>query len=59
VNHQLYGKLIEDLENDHTQKQDWYPKNNGDVYGLLLNWKQKPQNLMRVHRTNSDGVAFS
>jgi hypothetical protein len=56
---QRYGKLIEDLENDHTQKQDRYPKNLVDAYGLLLNWKQNPQNLMGVIGTNSDGVAFS
>jgi hypothetical protein len=54
-----YGKLIEDLENDFTQRRDNYPKTLVDTYNLLVHWKQDPPNLMRVLGTNNDGVAFA
>ncbi len=54
-----YGKLIEDLENDFTQRRDNYPKTLVDAYNLLVHWKQDPRNLMRVLGTNNDGVAFT
>ena len=41
-----YGKLLENMENDYTQKQDRYPKTVNDAYSLMLNWKQDPQNMM-------------
>jgi hypothetical protein len=56
-----YGKLIEDLENDYTQRRDNYTKTLVDAYyNLLVHWKQEPRNLMRVlGTTNNDGVAFA
>jgi siderophore synthetase component len=54
-----YGKLIEDLENDFTQRRNNYPKTLVDAYNLLVHWKQDPWNLMRVLGTNNDGVAFA
>jgi hypothetical protein len=54
-----YGKLIEDLENDFTQRPENYPKTLVDAYNLLVHWKQDPRNLMRVLGTNNDGVAFA
>lgn len=54
-----YGKLLEDLENDFTQRRDNYPKTLVDAYNLLVHWKQDPRNLMRVLGTSSDGVAFA
>jgi hypothetical protein len=55
-----YGKLIEDLENDFTQRpRANYPKTPVDAYNLLVHWKQDPRNLTRVLGTNNDGVAFA
>jgi hypothetical protein len=31
-----YGKLVEDLENDHIQGSDKYPKTLTDAYSLLV-----------------------
>jgi hypothetical protein len=53
-----YGKLVEDLENDYTQRVDKFPKTIVDSYSLLLHWKQNPRNLMRAIGTN-DGVSFA
>jgi hypothetical protein len=41
-----YGKLVEDLENEYTQRVDKFPKTVVDSYSLLLHWKQNPRNLM-------------
>jgi hypothetical protein len=54
-----YGKLIEDLDNDFTQRRDNYPETLVDAYNLLVHWKQDPRNLMRALGTNNDGVAFA
>jgi hypothetical protein len=43
-----YGRLIEDLENSYTQGDDKFPKTMTEAYNLLVNWKQNPQNYMRV-----------
>jgi hypothetical protein len=54
-----YGKLIEDLETEFTQRRANYPKTLVDAYNLLVYWKQDPWNLMRELGTNNDGVAFA
>jgi hypothetical protein len=54
-----HGKLIEDLENDHVQRNDKYPKTLVEAYDLLIHWKQDPNNLMHVVGSSSDGVAFT
>jgi hypothetical protein len=45
-NRNRFGKLIENLENDHTQGQDCYPKTLTAAYSLLTNWKQDARNIM-------------
>jgi len=54
-----FGKLIEDLENDFTQKQDKWPKDLNAAYHLLVNWKQDIRNMVRLtaHAAN-DGINF-
>ena len=54
-----YGKLVEDLENDHIQGSDKYPKTLTNAYSLLVHWKQSPKNLMRALGGNNDGLAFT
>jgi hypothetical protein len=54
-----YRKLIENLENDHVQRNDKYPKTLVEAYNLLIHWKQDPKNLMQVLGSTSDGVAFT
>jgi hypothetical protein len=54
-----YGRLLENLENDFTQKTDRWSKTINDAYSLLVNWKQDPRNLMQVLGASSDGVAFT
>ncbi len=54
-----YGKLVEDIENAHTQGTNRYPTNLNDAYNLLVHWKQNPQNLLRVLGATADGVAFA
>jgi hypothetical protein len=54
-----YGKLIEDLENDHVQRNDKYPKTLVEAYNLLIHWKQDPKHLMRVLGSSGDGLAFA
>jgi hypothetical protein len=54
-----YGKLLENLENEFTQKTDKWPKTITDAYSLLLNWKQDPRNLLQIVGASSDGVAFT
>lgn len=41
-----HGKLIKDLENSHTQKQDKHLSALTDAHNLLVQWKQDPRNLM-------------
>jgi hypothetical protein len=53
-----YGKLIENLENDHTQGQDRYPKTLTSAYSLLTNWKQDATNHMRFLGPSNDGITF-
>jgi hypothetical protein len=54
-----YGKLIEDIENSHVQKNDKYPKTLVEAYNLLVHWKQD-KNLLGANDTaGSDGVAFA
>jgi hypothetical protein len=54
-----YGKLLENLENDYTQKNHRWPKTITDAYSLLIKWKQDPRNLLQVVGTSSDGIAFA
>ena len=54
-----YGKLLENLENECTQKTDKWPKTITDAYSLLLNWKQDPRHLLRVVGVSSDSVALT
>ena len=54
-----YGKLIEDLENEHTQGVNKYPHTLTTAYSLLVHWKQNPKNLTRMLGSNNDGVAFT
>jgi hypothetical protein len=53
-----HGKLIEDLENDHLQRNDKYPKTLVEACNLLIHWKQDPKNLM-IGSPTSDGMAFA
>ncbi len=43
-----YGTLIEDLVTDFVQGQDHYPRTVTSAYNLLIQWKQKAQNLLRA-----------
>jgi len=54
-----YGKILEDLENDHTQKQDRFPKTLDEAYLLLVHWKQNPCNMARGLGSSNDGVSFT
>jgi hypothetical protein len=53
-----YGRMLEDLKNSFTQGVDKYPKNMTDAYNLLVNWKQNPQNYLRVVDSTYDGAMF-
>ena len=53
-----FGCYLEDLENDFTQGVDQYPKSQVDAHHVLENWKQDPQNLVRLTGGN-DGVQFT
>ena len=53
-----FGRYLEDLENDFTQGIDQYPKSRVDAHQVLANWKQDPQNLVRLTGSN-DGVQFT
>jgi hypothetical protein len=50
--------MLEDLENSFTQNVDKYPKTMTDAYNLLVNWKQNPQNYLRVVDNTYDGAMF-
>jgi hypothetical protein len=54
-----YGVLVQDLENNFTQKVDKWPKTLVDAYSLLMNWKRYSSNTTRTTGTGSDGVAFA
>jgi hypothetical protein len=55
-----FGKLVEDIENDHIRGIDKYPKTILDAYSLLVHWKQDPKNLIRIlGGVSNDGVAFA
>lgn len=56
-----YGKLIEDLENSHTQGDNKYPRMLPLAYNLLVHWKQQQHQQSRPPSTphGSDGVAFA
>jgi hypothetical protein len=47
-----YASLLQDLENDHLQGQDNYPKTITAAYNVLTNWKQDPRSVMRVGDAN-------
>jgi hypothetical protein len=49
---------MEDLKNSFTQGSDKYLKAMGEAYNLLVNWKQNPQNYMRVVDNTHDGAMF-
>ena len=53
-----FGRYLEDLENDFTQGVDRYPKSRVDAHHVLANWKQDPQNLVRLSGGNN-GVQFT
>jgi hypothetical protein len=53
-----YGRLLEDLENSFTQGSDKFPKNMMNAYNVLVNWKQNPQNYLRVVDGSTDGAMF-
>jgi hypothetical protein len=53
-----HGKLIEDLENDHVQRNDKHPKTSVEACNLLIRWKQDPKNLM-IGSSTSDAMAFA
>ena len=59
ANRKTYGKLVEDIENDYTQKVDKYPKSLINAYTLLTNWKMNPRNLIQALGTQAEGVAFT
>jgi len=52
-----FGKLIEDLENQHTQGMKSFPQTLSDAFILLNNWKNNPRNNQRNNM--SEGVAFT
>ena len=54
---QRFGKLIEDLENQHTQGMKSFPQTVSEAFILLNNWKNSPR-VMQRHGTN-EGVAFA
>jgi hypothetical protein len=55
-----FGKLVEDIENDHIRGIDKYPKTIVDAYSLLVHWKQDPKNLIRIlGGVNNDRAAFA
>lgn len=55
-----YGRLIEELENNHTQSNTIYPTKMVDDYTLLLHWKKDPKNVMCVvGGATSDGVSYA
>jgi hypothetical protein len=54
-----FGKLIEDIENDHIRGTDKYPKTIVDAYSLLVHWKQDLKHLTRILGGVSDGAAFT
>ena len=58
ANHVHFGQYLEDLENDFTQRVDWYSKSRVDAHHVLANWKQDPRNLVRLTGGN-DGVQFT
>ena len=53
-----YGKLLEDLQNDHTQGTDNYPATLQQAYSLLVHWKQDPCNIVHLIGGINDGDAF-
>jgi hypothetical protein len=53
-----YASLLQNLENDHLQGQDNYPKTITAAYNVLTNWKQDPRNISRPGDAN-DGVSFT
>ena len=54
-----FGKLIEDLENQHTQGMKAFPSAISSAFGLLSNWKNAPKLFTKVIEYESDGIAFS
>ena len=51
-----FGKLIEDLINQHTKGMKSFPQTLSEAFSLTNNWKKNTSNLQR-HST-SEGVAF-
>ena len=54
---QRFGKLIEDLENQHTQGMKSFPQTVSDAFILLNNWKNNPRIVQR--HSDKEGVAFA
>jgi hypothetical protein len=53
-----HRKLIEDLQNNHVQRNDKCPKTLVEACNLLIHRKQDPKNLM-IRSSTSDGMAFA
>ena len=43
-----FGKLIEDLENQHTQGMKAFPSTLSSAFGLINNWKNAPKLITKV-----------
>ena len=53
-----FGKLIEDLENQHTQAMKAFPSTISSTFGLINNWKNAPKLITKVIEHESDVIAF-
>jgi len=58
VDHQKYGKVIKDMENEMLQKKDPFPKDLSDASRLLDGW-QNNFGRRSIHTEAKDGVAFA
>ena len=54
-----YGKLIEDLENQHTQGLKSFPQTLSEAYTLANNWKNGASAVQKTTAGVSDGVVFT
>ena len=54
---QSFRKLIEDLDNQHTQGMKSFPQTVSEAFILLNNWKNSPR-IVQQHDVN-EGVAFA
>jgi hypothetical protein len=55
----IYGRMLDDLENAYLYGRDEYPRTLTAAYNLLVHWRNSMKTTESTSNTMSEGVAFT